>query len=56
MSRIDYELASCVGKQRFLTHDDARKIVKRMKQRGKGGANVFKCRFCHHWHIGHGDR
>lgn len=46
-------LAACVGKQRFLTRSAAVLVIKLMKRRGKGGASVFRCRFCHAWHIGH---
>lgn len=42
---------SCEGKRRHKTHDDA---VKEMCEgRIREGLTVYKCRFCHQYHVGH---
>jgi predicted RNA-binding Zn-ribbon protein involved in translation (DUF1610 family) len=42
----------CNGKQSFVSPHLARKIIARDRRR-KGGMNVYRCRECGQFHIGH---
>ncbi len=50
---------SCDGKQRYDNHIDANKAMWSLMQstRFNGGKmQVYKCKFCGHYHIGHLDK
>lgn len=57
--------SSCMSKEAFLTFDQADRVAahrKRMARRkhssaktaksDRAGLHPYRCRFCHHWHIG----
>lgn len=55
MSRVELEQAACVGKHPFPTKRTALDVAKRMKQRGKGKSDVYRCPHCGKFHVGHHD-
>jgi hypothetical protein len=47
---------SCLRKKRYTSEHYAEKVIKKMKSEGKDPTNtlnVYWCKFCHHYHIGH---
>ncbi len=42
---------SCEGKRRHKTHEDAMKELRGCSV--KTGLRIYKCQFCHHYHVGH---
>lgn len=45
---------ACSGKQRHPTEEAARAHVAALyHQRGALGLNIYKCKFCGAWHVGH---
>ncbi len=50
----ELEKASCIGKEAYATagkaHDVLRK--KRPGHRYPAGRHVYRCKFCHQWHLG----
>lgn len=52
--RVD---VGCAGKMKFLSWDHAKRSVKERRLRpkqGRGEMNIYRCRSCHHWHVGRG--
>ncbi len=45
----------CGRKRKFGDFDTAKHSIERMKARDKMHMNVYKCRFCSFYHIGHGE-
>ena len=45
---------SCTGKVAFQSPQMARAIAKRANQRRDSARSVYKCDFCHCWHLGSG--
>lgn len=44
---------SCLGKEEYLTFDDAKNVISKMnKRKRKGNLVVYQCRFGHKFHIG----
>lgn len=45
---------ACAGKQRHETEAAARAHAASLyRKRGAQGLNVYKCKFCGAWHVGH---
>lgn len=42
---------SCEGKRRHETHHDA--MIEMCQGRVREGLVIYKCQFCHHYHVGH---
>lgn len=49
MSRKEYDLASCRGKEQ-LTRDVASLMVRKARKRVK--LSSYRCEICGHWHVG----
>jgi hypothetical protein len=49
---------SCLGKRPYLSEAEAARTARDIKKRGKmaafTGLEPYKCRWCDHWHLGHG--
>lgn len=43
----------CTGKERFENANGASKALKRMRKRHSGRFNIYRCPFCHGWHLTH---
>lgn len=44
-------LSQCWGKEAYSSPDLANRVAKR-RNRGHRRLNVYKCPFCHQWHMG----
>lgn len=48
--------ASCGGKYRYATwahaNNDMREMIRKRRDQGRGRMAVYRCRFCHGYHIG----
>lgn len=51
-----FELAGCVGKDRFSSYENAQAAQSRMRRRHQGAAraSIYACRHCGGWHMGRG--
>lgn len=51
---------SCVRKRPYESQAQADAVIKTIRKRGKQvrftGLRSYHCRFCDHWHVGHGKR
>jgi hypothetical protein len=50
-----YRLSSCTGKAAYLTWSLAKLALPRSGRQtgsGRGRVVIYKCRFCHFWHVG----
>jgi hypothetical protein len=46
------KLSMCVGKDQFTDKATANGVAARMRRRGKGRINVYKCKHGDHFHVG----
>lgn len=57
--------AACGGKEAYLTFDQAERVVRERKRKARvsrqnhkqakserAALHPYRCRYCHHWHIG----
>jgi hypothetical protein len=48
-----FKPAGCEGKTRFTSRAIAAAVAERIGKRRKGRrTNVYRCTFCHGWHVG----
>ncbi|MEO5866458.1 MAG: hypothetical protein ABIS14_01400 [Sphingomonas sp.] len=55
MSAVLAIRVGCDGKTPYLSWERASKAMSRGRfydRHGRGDMNVYRCRFCHSWHIG----
>jgi hypothetical protein len=45
---------ACMGKDKFTSPSMAQKVLDKMRRAKKrsGTMNIYRCKFCHTWHIG----
>lgn len=43
---------SCVGKRRYVSQQEAWRVVGRSRAQGYG-VEMYRCQFCGGWHVGH---
>ncbi len=43
---------SCTGKKAFQSHALASAVVSRCNRNGDAARSVYRCGFCHLWHLG----
>lgn len=44
--------SGCYGKQGFASATLAQRVAKRARQNRDAKLQVYRCKFCHQWHIG----
>lgn len=52
MTKLDFRLASCVGKVRFETYALAQSVAHRSSQNQGGKRAAYRCPLCHGYHCG----
>lgn len=52
-SRRRQRRRACEGKRRHAGRQEAERALRRMKPRAQGVLNVYRCRNCGGWHVGH---
>lgn len=43
----------CIGKKQYAEKETAHWYARKYNQSHEDTIAVYKCRFCHHWHVGH---